>query len=76
MMPIADLTFDEQLIPPVNRFCDISNHVAPELWQPDPNQNPTTVKFYKIKSKITDIKNKYVCELCLILAQYIKENQK
>ncbi len=73
MMPIADLTFDEQLVAPLDNFCEVSQHKAPETWVADGETRK--VKFYKIKGR-NALHNKTICELCLIVANFHAENTK
>jgi hypothetical protein len=74
MLPIADITIDQLLHPPLNRFCDISNHRAPEFWIPNPEtKEQKLVRFFKIKHSNPLLNNKNICELCMIIANYQAE---
>ena len=72
MIKDEDLTI-KQIDPPIDNWC-CSGHKAPDLFKregPDSLEEPT--RFFHIISK--DINGVY-CEICLIIANFIKNKQR
>ena len=66
------MTFQE-VSPPISRYCH-SGHTAPEFFkETQENGTPRQVKFFQVSGGDTD---RVVCELCLILANFMAKCKK
>jgi hypothetical protein len=67
VLPKADLSIDEQKVPPAQNWCS-SGHFAPTMFRRNGESKPEEpTRFFKVTSKGHLVAGIY-CEPCLILA--------